>query len=278
LEDVMKAWIVGLSVLTLVGSGASACGEQTAPSGNASPRGPGTRDADGSADDSDAEPGAFGSSSKDAGKAGARDAGRSKADAGKLGAGRAPSRGDAGETTSRSDAGKKSDRGSDAEAEPTAPLEPAEPSGPRPENSTRIADLPEAWREPTCVDVAGQMRAVLVSGGLLDCTGQAIHAATAANDRAGCEPAREICSEGVDSIGVTESCEGTQLLACEEATVAAVKTCLADMKKTLDALNKKLTCATSEEAFLAAALPLPSSCEGVGQSCAALSGLVRLFD
>lgn len=184
---------------------------------------------------------------------------------------------DAGKVTTPVDAGKVKDAGKDKDAG-SSPIEPSTPAGPKPTNSTTVGDIADDWREPTCAEVATTMREVVAAGGILDCLGQAIHAAKMANDQAGCQPAREICNESVDPLGVEQTCEGTQLLVCEEATLGSIRTCLADMKKSLDVKNQKLSCASTEEEFLAAALPLPASCEGVGMSCPALSGLVHFFD
>jgi hypothetical protein len=183
---------------------------------------------------------------------------------------------DAGKVSTPVDAGKVKDAGKDKDKD--AGTSPTTPTGPKPTSSTKIGDIADDWREPTCAEVAGTMRDVVAAGGILDCLGQAIRAAKMANDQAGCQPAREICNESVDPLQVQATCEGTQLLVCEEATVGAVRTCLADMKKSLDTKNQKLSCSSTEDEFLASALPLPASCAGFSESCPALRGLVHFFD
>lgn len=186
---------------------------------------------------------------------------------------------DAGKVNTPVDAGKVKDagKGNDKDAG-TAPTQPSTPEGQKPTSSTTIGDIADDWREPTCAEVAGTMREVVTAGGILDCLGQAIHAAKMVNDPAGCQPAREICNDSVDPLEVQATCEGTQLLVCEEATLGSIRTCLADMKKSLDTKNQKLSCSSTEDEFLAAALPLPGSCAGFSMSCPALAGLVHFFD
>jgi len=269
----MHAWNRWFWALALCAPLAASCGEDPSPDlgdDEAEEAEPVT------AEKKDAGKASKPSTSTDAGTR--KDAGKTPAqtpsDAGKSSAPKP----DAGKMSTPADAGKVKDAGKDKDAGTTTPTQPPAPTGPKPTNSTTIGDIADDWREPTCVEIAAAMRGVIASGGTLDCLGQAIHAANTAGDPAGCAPAREICNGNVDPVGVQESCEGTQLLVCEEATLGSVRTCLLDMKKSLDAKNQKLSCASSEDDFLATTLPLPASCEGVGMSCPALSGLVHFFD
>jgi len=281
----MNAWNRWLLVLALGTPAVGSCGEET-PAEKEKPgagnKGDGDDESVDETDESEDAPGDDESEDAPAPTGSMKDAGKATQDAGKADAGKPPAKTDAGKPPVKADAGKATDAGkkpvTDKDAGTEEPTEPVEPTGTKPVNATKIADIPDDWREPTCVEVAVQMRSVIFTGGLLDCTGQAVRASASAGDPSGCDPAREICNESVDPVAVTESCEGTQLLVCEEATLGEVKTCLADMKKSLEAQNKKLTCATSEADYLASPLPLPPSCDGVGQSCPALSGLVKFFD